>query len=156
MLTSDRLPPRVTAVKFWRVCVDEAGVAFLATATAALVLLALVPEGWQGWIVLIGFVGSVAACWRGLRLTIELDENHIVVKNYWRTYCFSWEDVREIRPGAVTIGVLPRRAIGFQLRSGQLICAQGTGGGSAVLTEALQRLRPHAARKGVAISSEFS
>jgi hypothetical protein len=148
-------PAAQSQVKSWRVRADEAGVAFFFTATPAFIILALAPASWQGLIFLVGFGCILAASVRGFRLSIDLGDEYVVVKNYWRTYRFSRDEVEESRPCAVTIGVLPRRALGFGLRSGRLVCAQGTAGGARDRHRALEMLRQAAAREGVSISPEF-
>ena|SRR5947209_4457411 len=120
------------------------------------VIFVLVPTRLKGFVLIAGIVCAVAAGWRALRLSIEVDASNIVVKNYWLTHRFSWQEVEEIRPVAVTIGVLPRRALGFQLRSGGLICAQGTGGPLRVRAAALAVLRSYAGKWNVAISPELA
>jgi hypothetical protein len=148
-------PTTQSQVGSWRVRADEAGVAFFVTATPAVIILALAPASWQGLIFLVGLGCTLAASVRAFRLSIDLGDEYVVVKNYWRTYRFSWDEVEEIRPCAVTIGVLPRRALGFGLRSGRLVCAQGTAGGVGDRDRALEMLRQAASREGVSISPEF-
>ena len=54
-------PAAQPQVKSWRVRADEAGVAFFATATPALIILALAPASWQGLIFLVGLGCTLAA-----------------------------------------------------------------------------------------------
>ena len=120
-----------------------------------IVILFLVPTALQGFVLILGIVCIPAASLRALRLSIDVDTSSLVVKNYWRTHRFSWPEVEEIRPVAVTVGV-PRRALGFQLHSGRLICAQGTRGPLRVRAAALAALRSYAEKSSVAISPELA
>jgi hypothetical protein len=142
-------------VSFWRIRAGEAVGVFLVAATAMFVVLILVPMALQGAVLVIGAVFVVAAGWRAFRLSIELAGREMVVKNYLRTHRFSWRDVEEIRPCAVTMIGVPRRALGFQMRSGRLIYSQVTGGPLRDRARALAILRPLARHEGVRISTEL-
>ena len=151
--TTDDNGPETVAFRSIRV--DEAVGVFLIAATAAFVVLILVPTALQGGVLVAGSVSALAAGWRAFRLSIEADGTHVVVKNYFRTHRLFWSDVEEIRPCAVTMIGIPRRALGFQLRSGRLIEAQVTGGPLRYRARALAILAPLAAGEGVGISTEL-
>jgi hypothetical protein len=147
---------QIRRLAYWRVRGDEVVVAFLTTVTVAFVVFIFVPMSLKGFILVFGLVGAFAASWRALRLSIDLDDSSVVVRNYWRTHRFAWCDIEEIRPCAVTIGVLPRRALGFQLSSSRLICAQATGGSLRVRAAALAALRTYAETKNIRLSPELA
>jgi hypothetical protein len=62
------------------------------------------------------------------------------VLNYWRTFEFAWNDVKDVGIGAITQGPLPQPALAFGLRDGRIVCAQATPRNSSELQKLVREL----------------
>lgn len=109
-----------------RVQSNEAVIAVLIGALIAYVLW-LTTSGW-GRVVGVTLTAALAlsAAARSFRIRIEADDEQVLVMNYWRTFRFSWDEIREVGVESVTQGPLLQPALSFSLADGGVVNAQAT------------------------------
>jgi hypothetical protein len=72
------------------------------------------------FLIVAGAVGALAA--RSFRLSLDVTDDQIAIRNFWRDYHFSWAEVTGIGPGVIGM----RRAVAFVLDGGKVRKAQAT------------------------------
>jgi hypothetical protein len=56
----------------------------------------LTPGVWRIPVALVVVAVYVGAAWRGWRIEFRCDSKGVVIVNQWRTYRFTWEEVRQL------------------------------------------------------------
>jgi len=97
-------------------------------------------------VAVIGISVAGLALLRGFRISLVADHEHIVVRNYLRTYDVRWDQVETIGVGLHHAGGIALDALAIQLRGrGSVITVQATISGSREIERvrrALAQLRP--------------
>jgi len=102
----------------------EAWSAFVLCATPGVIVsLAIGSPGGYATAILAAAAG-VWSIHRAFRIRLAVDEDGVIVDNYWRTHQISWPEIAGV--GIAVKGILPQPALGFSLRTGGAVFAKAT------------------------------
>jgi hypothetical protein len=123
-----------------RVQVNEATIALICFALLGYVTF-LVADSYVRYLIVAALMLLAAiAMARAFRIRVETSKEHVRVLNYWRTFEFAWNDVKDVGIGAVNQGPLPQPALAFGLHNGRIVCAQATPRNSGELQKLVREL----------------
>jgi F0F1-type ATP synthase assembly protein I len=115
------------------------------------------PGPWNAVVLLVGVVSTGFAVWRVFRVSACLDDEGVLIKNYWRTYRLSWEDITSLRDTVIWIGASPVDVLAFASDRRRLFAkVLATAGGRRARREFLRmiELRPEAAHVAIKVDRE--
>ena len=90
-------------------------------------------------------VAAVAGLRRAFRLELVAAPAGISIRNYWRSWDLSWDEVTDVGLGKQMLGFVPQTAVAFRTRAGAVARAQATPSRAperSALLSVLRRLAP--------------
>lgn len=90
---------------------------------------------------------AVAAVWairRAFRVELNVVKDKLLVRNYWRSFEFEWNDVTDVGVGFLMAGVVPQRVVVFRLGNGTHVRSQATATSAELQTRLWEELRQSA------------
>ena len=109
-----------------------AWIALVVCGTTAFVLFVALPSPWRYLAAGLALAPAPWAVRRALRVSLEVTEKDVTIKNYWRTHNLAWSDIEGVGVALREHGVLPQPALAFKLRDGTAAFAQATPAGRTV------------------------
>jgi hypothetical protein len=64
-------------------------------------------------ILVIGIFFTLFALRNAFRIAVVMDDSGVVVRNFWRAYDVSWQEITSVQDSWIVIGPLPTRTLGL-------------------------------------------